>query len=148
MVGRSDLKGDQANKADNLAFLNFQEQRGNISIFLMGGFMLPLSKEYLGTIKSKINLKKIYSRLMVSYFVFCWFSSFQRSSVIFWLILTCNMAMESYRYVEHACFAHFVKSQKIKALGQKMLILLLFYVASSFFNRFLYVIRLWKAINT
>ena len=148
MVGRSDLKGDQANKADNLAFLNFQEQRGNISIFLMGGFMLPLSKEYLGTIKSKINLKKIYSRLMEPYcIVFCRFFICMRSLVIFWPIFTCNMAMESQRHVEHACFVYFKKSQKMKALGQKMLIFLLFYVARSFFNRFLHVIWLWKAID-
>ena len=42
--------------------------------------------------------------------------------------------MESYRHVEHACFVYFDKSQKMKALGQKMLILLLFHVARSFFN--------------
>ena len=68
-------------------------------------------------------------------------------SVIFWPILVCNMAMESYRHVEHACFVYFEKSQKMKALGQKMLIFLLFYLAHSFFNRFLHVIWLWKAID-
>ena len=36
--------------------------------------------------------------------------------------------MESYRHVEHACFVYFKKSQKMKALGQKMLIFLLFYM--------------------
>ena len=66
-----------------------------------------------------------YGAILHSFF--CWFSSFLRSSVIFWPILTCNMTMESYRLAEYACF--FSKSQKIKALGQKILIFLLFYVA-------------------
>ena len=37
----------------------------------------------------------------------------------FWPMFTCNMAMESYGYVDHAFFKHFVKSEKIKALEQK-----------------------------
>ena len=41
------------------------------------------------------------------------------SSVIFWQIFTCNMAMEGYRHEDHACFVHIEKFQKVKALEQK-----------------------------
>ena len=62
--------------------------------------------------KVKKNLKKIYLRLMEPYYTvfFVSFLLYLRSSIIFWQISLCNMAKESYRHVEHACFFPFLKN--------------------------------------
>ena len=57
------------------------------------------------------------------YSVFVLFLSFLHSLLIFWPIFTFYTAIESYGHVDYTCFIHFEKSQKMKALGHKNVIL-------------------------
>ena len=53
------------------------------------------------------------SYLFITFLDFLQVSSFLCYSLIFFLpIFTCNMAMKSYRHLDHASFMHFKKSKK------------------------------------
>ena len=77
-----------------------------------------MSKLWEKVIKKKNSLKSEKYRKIHCNSVFAFFTFFVANS-FFWPIFMCNTAMESYRHVDHTCFIHLKKSQKMKALEQK-----------------------------
>ena len=65
--------------------------------------------------------EKQEKRAFYSVFVLC--LSFLHSLLNLWPIFTFYTAIESYGDVDYTCFIHFEKSQKMKALGHKNVIL-------------------------
>ena len=116
----------------------------------------------------KIKITQIHCK-MLFFLVFLRFQSsfffqsfiFFHSSLKFWPIITFYMAIESYGHVDYTCFIHFEKSQKMKALGHKNVILVksrtsqpwtlpldTFYIAKyPKIVQFSSVIPFWKAIK-
>ena len=95
------------------------------------------------------------------YSVFVLFLSFLHSLLNLWPIFTFYTAIESYGHVDYTCFIHFEKSQKMKALGHRNVILVksrtsqpwtlpldTFYIAKyPKIVQFSSVIPFWKAIK-
>ena len=65
--------------------------------------MLKWDKNDRTSNKYKNLQKKLYKKAPLALRIFF---TFLRSLVIFWPIVTCNVAIESYRYVKYTCFVH------------------------------------------